>query len=228
MLVALWPPCVKFWSSPKWRPGWCNFGPCHCNHYQSMSLLMIMILLTWQNNDKLCSNKRYWLPVISRKQSIREPDYKLILQFSCFHVNQVLGNVNIRLSLKQAFLYTYNKQVLPKESTLRHHLHFEHHHGVKELLLWSILLNIEKIEREGKYCHPYPIRQDLHVTTVICLTSMYWIPGGSMQLPFFLIWSTYSDIDFWSSYSSSSRLFEVVFWRAFAVYPLMIVFYIFL
>lgn len=87
MLVALWRPCGKFWSSPKWRPGWCNFGPCHCNHYQSMSLLMIMILLTWQNNDKLCSNKRYWLPgVISRKRSIREPDYKLILQFSCFHV----------------------------------------------------------------------------------------------------------------------------------------------
>ena len=118
----------------------------------------------------------------------------------------MLGNVYIRLSLKQAFLYTYNKQVLPKESTLRHHLRFEHHHGVKELLLWSILLNIEKIEREGKYCHPYPIKQDLHVTTVISLTSIYWIPGPSMQLPFFLIWSTYSDIDFWSSYSSSSRL----------------------
>lgn len=231
MLVALWWPCVKFWSSPKWLPGWCNFGPCHCNHYQSMSLLMIMILLTWQNNDKLCSNKRYWLPsVISRKRSIREPDYKLVLQFSCFHVIikcLVMWILGYHWS-KHFYIHTTNRYC-PKNQP-RDIIFALNTIMVSRKSCYDQYynLNIEKIEREGKYCHPYPIRQDLHVSTVICLTSMYWIPGPSMQLPFFLIWSTYSDIDFWSSYSSSSRLFEVVFWRAFAVYPLIIVFYIFL
>ena len=123
----------------------------------------------------------------------------------------MLGNVYIRFSLKQAFLYTYNKQVLPKESTLRHHLRFEHHLGVKELSLYGHYYWILKRWKEKANTVILITSDRTDVVKTACnycnLSHFhYWIPGPSMQLPFFLIWSTYSDTNFWSSYSSSTYM----------------------